>query len=100
MDMLTQVLAMNGKKAPDPLRKKTQRSARIVPGSNSDRLLKLMTDDTEWTAYRVRDELGVSISTARSAINRLVSFGWVEVVGTRKSLRDGKTPEFLYRRAQ
>lgn len=100
MDMLNQLLAISGKYKPPKPRKKTVRAERIVPGSNSDRLLKMMADDTVWTAYRARDELGVAISTARSAINRLVEFGAAEIIGTRKSQRDGKTPEFLYRRAQ
>jgi len=98
MDILSQLYAINENHISKPPPKKTKRFGRIKPGSCTDQLLRIM-DDTVWTVYRAGLILkDTKHNTVRGAINRLVQFGYVEIVGRQLSGRGGRNPEFLFKR--
>lgn len=94
--ILTQLQAATP--APQREDKRTARAGRIVPDSSSDRILALMADDEVRSSILVSDLLDLPRTTARSAMDRLVRFGRLDMVGRVTSDAGGRTPLKLYRR--
>jgi len=84
--------------APHRVGKRTARAERIVPDSSSDRILALMADGEVRSSILVADLLDLPRTTARSAMDRLVRFGHLDMVGRITSDAGGLTPLKLYRR--
>lgn len=98
MNLLAQLTAAN--QPPPRLDKRTVRAERIVPGSSSEQILALLADGAVRTSIQVADHFNMPPSTARSALERLVRFGHLAMVGRVKSDCDGPTPMKLYRRKE
>ena len=94
MNLLAQLQAAA---QPPRLDKRTIRAERIVPNSSSEQILALMTDGAVRTSIQVADHFNMPHSTARGALERLVRFGHLAVVGRIQSDAGGRTPLKLYR---
>lgn len=85
---------------PPRVDKRAARAEKLVPGSSSERVLALMDDGEVRSAILVASLLGLDRTTARSAMDRLVRFGHLDMVGRVTSDAGGRTPLKLYRRKQ
>ena len=94
MNLLAQLQAAA---QPPRLDKRTIRAERIVPGSSSEQILALMADGAVRSSIQVADHFNMPPSTARSALERLVRFGHLAMVGRIESDAGGRTPLKLYR---
>ena len=95
MNLLAQLTAAT--QPPPLLDKRTVRAERLVPDSSSDRILALMADGAVRSSIQVADHFAMPPSTARSALERLVRFGHLAMVGRIESDAGGRTPLKLYR---
>lgn len=95
--ILTQLQVAN---CPARVDKRTARAETLVPGASSERILALMDDGEVRSAILVAELLKLDRTTARSAMDRLVRFGRLDMVGRVTSDAGGRTPLKLYRRKQ
>ncbi len=98
MNLLAQLIAAT--QPPPRLDKRTVRAERIVPDSSSEQILALMADGAVRSSIQVAYHFTMPPSTARSALERLVRFGHLAVVGRIESDAGGRTPLKLYRRKE